>query len=90
MSTPVETAEPVADNRPTPTACCRRRARTVCNLALCCGHSNLVRVRPGLALTWRNKEIYGALMSTVPFFGLVALPLTLVVIANEIDLSFRR
>jgi simple sugar transport system permease protein len=35
-----------------------------------------------------SKEIYGALMSTVPYYGLIALPLTLLVIAQEIDLSF--
>src|SRR5664279_2481767 len=35
-----------------------------------------------------SKEIYGALMSTVPYYGIVAIPLTLLVIAQEIDLSF--
>lgn len=38
--------------------------------------------------TWMAPDIYVALMTTVPFFALVALPLTLVVIAGEIDLSF--
>ncbi|MBI1257252.1 MAG: ABC transporter permease [Chloroflexi bacterium] len=35
-----------------------------------------------------SKEIYGALMSTVPYYGIIAIPLTLLVIAQEIDLSF--
>lgn len=34
------------------------------------------------------REIYGAFMSSIPFFGIMALPLTLVVVAREIDLSF--
>src|SRR5512139_1479035 len=38
--------------------------------------------------TWIAPDIYVALMTTVPFFALVAIPLTLVVIAGEIDLSF--
>lgn len=38
--------------------------------------------------TFQSKEIYGALMSTVPYYGVIALPLTLLVIAQEIDLSF--
>jgi simple sugar transport system permease protein len=38
--------------------------------------------------TFLNSQIYSALMSTVPFFALVAIPLTLLVIAGEIDLSF--
>jgi simple sugar transport system permease protein len=33
-------------------------------------------------------EIYAAFMSSIPFFGIMALPLTLVVVAREIDLSF--
>ncbi|MCL4247275.1 MAG: ABC transporter permease [Anaerolineae bacterium] len=33
-------------------------------------------------------EIYAAFMSSIPFFGIMALPLTLVIIAREIDLSF--
>src|SRR3954469_14836732 len=35
-----------------------------------------------------SKEIYGALMSTVPYYGIIAIPLTLLVVAQEIDLSF--
>ena len=35
-----------------------------------------------------NKDIYTALMATVPYYGVIALPLTLLVIAQEIDLSF--
>jgi simple sugar transport system permease protein len=42
----------------------------------------------GAPNTFLRKEIYGAFMSSIPFFGIVALPLTLVVIAREIDLSF--
>jgi simple sugar transport system permease protein len=38
--------------------------------------------------TWTAPDIYVALMTTVPFFALVAIPLTLVVITGEIDLSF--
>jgi simple sugar transport system permease protein len=42
----------------------------------------------GASGTWLSKDIYSALMSTVPLTGIVALALTLVVIAREIDLSF--
>ena len=38
--------------------------------------------------TFLSKEIYAAFMSTVPFYGVMALPLTLLVVAQEIDLSF--
>jgi simple sugar transport system permease protein len=38
--------------------------------------------------TFLSREIYGAFMSTIPFFAIIALPLTMVVIAGEIDLSF--
>lgn len=38
--------------------------------------------------TFGAYEIYASLMSTTPFFALMAIPLTLVVIAKEIDLSF--
>jgi len=38
--------------------------------------------------TFTAYDIYNALMTTTPFFGLVAIPLTLVIIAKEIDLSF--
>lgn len=38
--------------------------------------------------TFGSYEIYASLMSTTPFFALMAIPLTLVVIAKEIDLSF--
>lgn len=38
--------------------------------------------------TFLSKEMYGALMSTVPYYGVMALPLTLLVVAREIDLSF--
>ena len=38
--------------------------------------------------TFLSKEIYAALMSSVPYYGVIALPLTLLVIAQEIDLSF--
>jgi simple sugar transport system permease protein len=38
--------------------------------------------------TFFSYNIYRAFMSTTPFFAIVALPLTLVVITGEIDLSF--
>ncbi|MBL8131417.1 MAG: ABC transporter permease [Anaerolineae bacterium] len=38
--------------------------------------------------TFLAPEIYASFMATVPFFGIVALPLTMVVIAGDIDLSF--
>ncbi len=38
--------------------------------------------------TFLSKDIYAALMTTIPFWGVVALPLTMVVIAGEMDLSF--
>lgn len=37
---------------------------------------------------FQSKEIYVALMAQLPYFGVIALPLTLLVIAKEIDLSF--
>ena len=44
--------------------------------------------------TWRSPrtflayDIYNSLMSTTPFYALVAIPMTLIIIAKEIDLSF--
>ncbi|MEZ4669260.1 MAG: ABC transporter permease [Anaerolineae bacterium] len=38
--------------------------------------------------TFGQQNIYRAFMQSVPFFGIVALPLTMLVIAREIDLSF--
>jgi simple sugar transport system permease protein len=38
--------------------------------------------------TFGAYDIYNSLMTTTPFFALMAIPLTLVVIAKEIDLSF--
>src|SRR4030066_2339881 len=38
--------------------------------------------------TFLSPLIYYAFMSTVPFFAMMAIPLTMVVIAKEIDLSF--
>ena len=38
--------------------------------------------------TFLAPQIYYAFMSTVPFFAIMAIPLTMVVIAREIDLSF--
>ncbi|MBN2304276.1 MAG: ABC transporter permease [Anaerolineae bacterium] len=38
--------------------------------------------------TFQSKEIYASLMFSVPLYGIVALPLTMVVIAGEMDLSF--
>jgi simple sugar transport system permease protein len=42
----------------------------------------------GSPRTFLAKEIYISFMSTTPFFALMAIPLTLVVITGEIDLSF--
>lgn len=38
--------------------------------------------------TFLSSRIYYAFMSTIPFFAIMAIPLTMVVIAGEIDLSF--
>lgn len=38
--------------------------------------------------TFLSPQIYAAFMATVPLFGIIALPLTLAVIAGEMDLSF--
>jgi simple sugar transport system permease protein len=38
--------------------------------------------------TFFSFNIYQAFMSTTPFFGIVALPLTMVIITGEMDLSF--
>lgn len=38
--------------------------------------------------TFLAFDIYNSFMLTTPFFGLVAIPLTLIIIAKEIDLSF--
>jgi simple sugar transport system permease protein len=38
--------------------------------------------------TFLNKEIYIAFAESVPFYGIMAIPITLLVIAKEIDLSF--
>ncbi len=42
----------------------------------------------GAPRTFLSPNIYTALMESIPFFGIVALPLTMVVVAREIDLSF--
>jgi simple sugar transport system permease protein len=38
--------------------------------------------------TFLGSRIYLAFMSTIPFFALMAMPLTMIVIAGEMDLSF--
>jgi simple sugar transport system permease protein len=38
--------------------------------------------------TFLSRQIYLAFMSTVPFFGITAMTLTMLIIAGEIDLSF--
>ncbi len=38
--------------------------------------------------TFLRPNIYASFMASVPFFGIVAMPLTMLVIAGEIDLSF--
>ncbi len=42
----------------------------------------------GSPRTFSSFPIYQSFMSTTPFFAIMALPLTLVIIAKEIDLSF--
>src|SRR3990172_1416925 len=42
----------------------------------------------GAPRAFLSPLIYQAFMSSTPFFAIIALPLTLVVIAKEIDLSF--
>jgi simple sugar transport system permease protein len=42
----------------------------------------------GSPQTFLAAPIYNSFMSTTPFFAIMALPLTLVIIAKEIDLSF--
>jgi simple sugar transport system permease protein len=42
----------------------------------------------GAPRTFLSPQIYAAYMSTIPFFAIIALPLTMVVIAGEMDLSF--
>ncbi len=51
------------------------------------GHP-VVRVHHRITRTFLNKQIYRALMTSIPYWGIIALPLTMVVIAGEIDLSF--
>ena len=38
--------------------------------------------------TFLSSQIYSAFMATIPFFAIMAIPLTIVVIAGEMDLSF--
>ncbi|MEJ2563689.1 MAG: ABC transporter permease, partial [Anaerolineales bacterium] len=38
--------------------------------------------------TFLSAPIYYAYMSTIPFFAMIAMPLTILIIAGEIDLSF--
>jgi simple sugar transport system permease protein len=42
----------------------------------------------GAPRTFLSPQIYTAYMSTTPFFAIIAIPLTLVIISGEIDLSF--
>lgn len=42
----------------------------------------------GAPSTFLSANIYAAYMSTIPFFAVIAIPLTLVIIAGEMDLSF--
>lgn len=42
----------------------------------------------GAPTTFLSYNIYNALLVTTPYFGMVAIPLTLVIITGEIDLSF--
>jgi simple sugar transport system permease protein len=38
--------------------------------------------------TFLSPQIYSAFMSSIPFFAIMAIPLTIVVVAKEMDLSF--
>jgi simple sugar transport system permease protein len=38
--------------------------------------------------TFLSSQIYAAFMASIPFFALMAIPLTIIVIAGEMDLSF--
>src|SRR5512133_3931969 len=38
--------------------------------------------------TFLSYDIYYSLLTTTPYFAIIAIPLTLVIIAKEIDLSF--
>lgn len=42
----------------------------------------------GAPTTFLKPDIYRALMTSVPYWGVIALPLTMVIIAGDIDLSF--
>ncbi len=42
----------------------------------------------GAPRTFLSFNIYGAMMSSTPFFTIMALPLTMLIIAGEMDLSF--
>ena len=42
----------------------------------------------GAPETFLKGDIYRALMTSIPYWGVIAIPLTLVVVAREIDLSF--
>lgn len=42
----------------------------------------------GAPRTFLSPQIYAAYMSTIPFFAVMALPLTMVIIAGEMDMSF--
>ena len=52
--------------------------------SLACGFSLSARRRK----PFYHPEIYYAFMSTIPFFAMMAMPLTIIVIAGEMDLSF--
>jgi simple sugar transport system permease protein len=42
----------------------------------------------GAPATFTSYNIYNALLITTPYFGMIAIPLTLIIITGEIDLSF--
>jgi simple sugar transport system permease protein len=42
----------------------------------------------GAPRTFLSRDIYRALMASIPYWGVIALPLTMLIIAGEIDLSF--
>jgi simple sugar transport system permease protein len=89
MSTEVNAAKPVGTNRKA-TSSLGRVARQfgvqigIVIVALVVWLFFLI----GSPRTFLSYPIYNAFMSSTPYFALVALPLTLVVITKEIDLSF--
>lgn len=88
MTTAVETKRPIS-----PTAQRGRFSRLTRRYALQIGLVCVLLVMwlvflIGAPKTFTSFNIYNALLITTPYFGIIAIPLTLVIIAAEIDLSF--